>query len=86
MIFEIGKKYAHGKSKSSVLSIVGEAKTRMWGNCLIGENGDSELSAIGRDEANAQNWVEITEEEYKEWFLKPRKTKRGYVCKVADNE
>jgi hypothetical protein len=80
MKFEIGKKYAHGTNRSSVLSIVGEAKTRMWGDCLIGEDGDSELCAIGRDEANTQNWVEISEQEYINWFLKPRKSKRIFAC------
>ena len=85
MKFEVGKKYAHGKNENRVISIVGEAKTRMWGNCLIGEDGDSELKAIGRDEANAQNWVEISEKEYSEWFLKPRKSNDAYICQTPSD-
>lgn len=69
MKFEIGKYYKH--TGGGFLHICGEVKTHIWGHCLIAENKDGRLVPVGRDESNAVNWVEISEEQY----INPPKSK-----------
>ncbi len=68
MIFEIGKFYRH--TTGIFMAIVGEVNTTMWGSTLIGESTHDSygLMPVGRDEASAVNWEEITKEEWMEQF------------------
>lgn len=58
MIFEIGKTYKHSTSKK--MTIVGEADTKAYGHCLVGETEDGELQPVGILEENAEG-LEIVE-------------------------
>ena len=68
IVFEIGKFYQH--SGGGKLHILGELDTTMWGKlCLIAEeDGDSILRPVGKDEASAFNWQEITKKEWMKSF------------------
>lgn len=69
MKFEIGKFYEHTSGKQ--VAIVGKVKTTMWGETLVAENAnESYLSPFGSDEAAAENWSEITKEEWMKNFSK----------------
>ena len=64
MQFEIGKYYKHSGGKR--LHIVGVAKTYSYGWTLVGEEmGYDNLLPVGSSESNAENYIEITEEEWK---------------------
>jgi hypothetical protein len=71
MKFKIGKFYKH--TCGSMMAIVGEAQTTMWGNCLVAEEASSGenhqmLKPVGRDETAAVNWTEIKKEEWMKNF------------------
>ena len=62
MKFEIGKYYRHTTGFS--LAIIGELETTLYGKALIAEGTDGQLRAVGREEASAENYKEITKEEW----------------------
>lgn len=71
MKFEIGKCYEHTTKKQ--MKIIGEAKSTGYGmgdgKTLVGEcAGESNFMPVGSDEAAAENWHEITEEEWMKNF------------------
>jgi hypothetical protein len=77
MIFEVGKFYRHNTGHE--ISIVGRLKTTMFGETLVAEsNGSIELSAVGSTESYAENYKEISEEE---WMKNFNKGKRVEDCK-----
>ena len=71
MTFELNKFYKH--SGGGVMHMIATAENPvMWmGSPLIAEDRDGNLSACGRDETSAQNWSEITQEEFMQ-YLSPR--------------
>lgn len=67
MVFEIGKCYRHNGGEE--ISIIGELETTLYGKCLISEsNRGWNLKPVGRDEDAAENWKEITVEEWMQNF------------------
>ena len=69
MVFEIGKAYRH--AGGLVMAIVGEVKTTMYGECLIGEMSDrAELRPISHHNDATTNWEEISWEEWQKNFFK----------------
>lgn len=67
MRFEIGKYYGHPTGEQ--ISIVGEVNTTLYGTCLIAEsNKTADLKPVGKDESNAENWVEINKDEWMKNF------------------
>jgi hypothetical protein len=69
MIFEIGKFYKH--RTGMMLSIVGRLNTTMFGDTLIAETDDNvNFQAVGSTEAYAENYREISEEEWMKNFNK----------------
>lgn len=67
MIFEIGKQYIHTTGEQ--MSIVGEVETTLYGTCLIAESSnDANLKPVGKGESYAENWTEITKEEWMKNF------------------
>jgi len=70
MIFELGKYYRH--NSGSLLHVIAEAETVMYGDSLIAENSENgNLIPVGRSESNAANWVEIEQTEWNQnWNIK----------------
>ena len=70
MIFDVGKFYKH--PTGHCLSIICEAETTMWGSTLVAESAGgyigSTLLSVGKDEVSAQNYHEISKEEWMENF------------------
>jgi hypothetical protein len=67
MQFEIGKYYTHPSGEQ--MSIVGEVETTLYGKCLIAESsGYADLKPVGKDESSAENWAEISKEEWMKNF------------------
>ncbi len=66
MCFQLGKYYKH--TTGYCLHIVGALETTMWGLTLIAETTGNKLIAVGRDEASAVNYSEITKEEWMRYF------------------
>lgn len=66
MTFELGKVYQH--TTGIQMKIVGEANTTLYGKCLVGEDNYGKLKPIGADSSNAENWIEITEDEWMKNF------------------
>lgn len=67
MVFEVGKCYRHSGGED--MQIVGQVDTTMYGNCLVAEsNKSSDLKPVGKDETAAENWVEISKEEWMKNF------------------
>lgn len=62
MRFEIGKFYGH--TTGHKLYICGMGETQLWGRGLIAEDNNGTLSVVGSDESSAENYKEITEEEF----------------------
>jgi hypothetical protein len=63
LVFEVGKFYRHPSGHG--LFIIGRASTIVFGDTLIAEqNNNSSFIAVGSDEENAINFVEITREEW----------------------
>jgi hypothetical protein len=63
MKFEIGKFYKHTTGQQ--IAIVGEVETTMYGRCLVAECSDkADLLPVGADESHAENYSEITKEEW----------------------
>ena len=58
MKFEIGKYYQH--SQGQVIHIVGRLPTFFYGEGLVSEGDDGNLSRIGEDEDSAVNWKEVS--------------------------
>lgn len=69
-IFRIGRYYQHTSGEK--LHILMKIKTTQWGDCLVAErvprNGNTQLMAVGSDEASAENYHEITETEWMKSF------------------
>ena len=57
MEFQIGKTYQHSGGRA--MKIVGSLKTRMWGDCLVGEENDGTLIPVGSTTDHAVNWKEV---------------------------
>lgn len=72
MVFEEGKFYKH--NTGSTLRIICKISTVFHGNCLLGENNNGDLLPVGESEANAENYVEISEEEFMKPILEANKT------------
>lgn len=67
MIFEQGKYYSHPTGRQ--MAIVGEVETTLYGKCLIAETDDgADLKSVGRDESAAENWTEISKDEWMKNF------------------
>lgn len=67
MKFEIGKFYRHTTGEE--LAILGEVETTLYGKCLVAESSDHvDLKPVGKDESNAENYVEITKNEWMKNF------------------
>jgi hypothetical protein len=69
MIFEIGKFYRH--KAGGDMAILRPVKTTLWGECLLAECAGKRghlLQAVGQDKTSAQNWDEITREEWMKNF------------------
>lgn len=62
MKFELGKCYKH--ESGSKYFICGIVNTEYHGICLVGENELGELHPVGMEEANAENFKEISKEEF----------------------
>lgn len=63
MKFEIGKCYRHAAGEE--FSIVGIVRTDMYGDCLVAESNENcDLKPVGSDESAAENWVEISRDEW----------------------
>lgn len=66
MKFEVGKYYQHSGGPS--MAILCEAKTTLYGDCLIAEELGGSFRPVSKDEEAAINWKEITKEEwYESW-------------------
>ena len=63
MAFEIGKYYKHPTGEE--MSLLCEIDTTVYGKCYVGETNRGELIPIGMGEGFADNWTEIT---YEEWM------------------
>ena len=51
------------------MHIIGEAKSDMYGECLVGESSNKyDLLPIGKGEGYSQNWIEIEKEEWDRYF------------------
>lgn len=56
--FEIGKTYRH--TSGTMMRIVGELDTYLYGRCLVGERSDDAgLHPVGHGEGHTDNWEEI---------------------------
>lgn len=67
MRFEVGKFYKHTSGQQ--MAIVGKVPTTQWGETLVGERDDmADLMPVGMDEGAAENWSEITKEEWMKNF------------------
>jgi hypothetical protein len=68
MIFEIGKFYKH--TTGLQFSILAEITTTMRGNGLVAEtnNANEEITTVGKSEAAAENFTEISEDEWMKNF------------------
>lgn len=69
MIFEIGKFYRHPSGRD--MAILGRVTTTLWGESLLAECACQRghlLQAVGEDKTSAQNWEEITREEWMKNF------------------
>lgn len=65
--FEIGKYYKHNTGEC--LSILGEVKTTLYGECLVAESSEcAYLKPVGKEKCHAVNYVEISHEEWKKNF------------------
>ena len=62
--FEVGRYYRH--SSGGCMHIVGSVKTDTYGWTLIGEDKSGNIRPVGIGEGYAENWYEITEEDWKE--------------------
>jgi len=62
MKFEIGKYYQH--SGGHMLSILCEAKTTLYGDCLIAEELGGSFRPVSKDAEATLNWKEVTKEEW----------------------
>ena len=73
MVFEVGKFYRHMGSGQD-LAIVGEVNTTMYGHILVAEVAGSKcgtgLIPVGTYESCAENYEEITFEEWMKNFSK----------------
>ena len=66
--FEVGKYYKHIGTKE-LMHIIGETKSDMYGECLVGESSNKhDLLPIGKGEGYSQNWIEIEKEEWDRYF------------------
>lgn len=67
MVFETGKYYGHPSGEQ--MSILNEVNTTLYGTCLIAEsNKSADLKPVGKDESNAENWLEISKEDWMKNF------------------
>lgn len=66
MKFEAGKYYRHNSERD--ISIICEAETTVYGKALTAEESDGSLTAVGREEWNAENYTEISREEWMKNF------------------
>lgn len=67
MVFEIGNYYKH--STGSILHIIGELETTMYGMSLMAEvGGEGKIIAVGKDKSSAVNYRKITKEEWDKCF------------------
>jgi hypothetical protein len=67
MVFEQGKYYSHPSGEQ--MSIVGEVETTLYGKCLMAEsNKYANIKPVGKDESNAENWSEISKDEWMKNF------------------
>ena len=63
MVFEVGKYYSHPTGEH--IAILGEVETTLYGTCLIAESSErADLKPVGKDESNAENWSEISKDEW----------------------
>ena len=70
MRFELGKYYRHTSGK--MLHIIAVAETSFYGTALIAEDEGGRLQPCGFEEANAKNYVEITQEAWLAALQDPR--------------
>lgn len=67
MKFEKGKFYRHTTGQE--ISIICEADTTAYGNGFVAETNDGEmLMPVGKGESHAENYTEITKEEWMKNF------------------
>ena len=67
MVFEIGRFYRHTSGRE--MAILGEVETTMYRKCLVAEsNRTGNLLPVGKDESAADNWREISKEEWMQNF------------------
>lgn len=67
MIFEVGKFYRHPTGEE--MAVIGEAETTLYGKCLVAEsNRSADLKPVGRHESHADNWSEISRDEWMKNF------------------
>lgn len=66
MVFEVGKCYQH--SGGGKLSVLCEAKTTVYGDCLVAEDEHGELRPVGMDEDSTTNYKEMSRDEWMETF------------------
>jgi len=65
VIFELGKFYKHSGAVEMMHMIAVAESPIMWmGPTLIAEHTDGSLSPCGMDEVSAQNWEEVTKDQY----------------------
>jgi hypothetical protein len=61
-IFELGKYYEH--TAGDKLHVCGVCATHTYGKCLVAEDDRGKLIPVGEDEHAAENYREITKEEF----------------------
>jgi len=64
LVFELGKFYKHGGGQMMHMIAAAEDPVMWMGPTLIAESPEGNLSPCGMDTTNAQNWSEITKDEY----------------------
>lgn len=64
--FELGKYYEH--TTGSMIHIICEADTTIYGKSLIAETSNGMFLPIGKNKENAVNFKEITKEKWMEIF------------------
>ena len=58
MKFQLGNYYQH--SGGRVIHIIGTLNTFFYGNGLVSEDEEGNLSRVGDDEASAMNWHQVS--------------------------
>lgn len=71
MKFQAGRYYKHNNGKT--MAIIGALQTSMWcagpsGFTLIAETSDGKLEPVGSDATSAENWAEMSRDEWMAQF------------------